>query len=329
MVTLLPISAVVPTLNRSAVLSRMLNSLVQQSAQPAEMVIVDASQDRQTERLCSERISGLETKLVYRRAMEVGAAVQRNEAVSFASHDYILFLDDDILFEPDCVVRLWRALHNEEGIGGANVTINNQKYLPPGKLSRTLFRLLHGRSEKSYAGKCIGPAMNLLAEDRPDLPEAVPVEWLNTTCTLYRKQALPKPVFMNHFIGYSFMEDVALSLTVGKEWKLVNARTARIYHDSQRAEYKDNQSAMARMELINRHFIMTRILGRTNSIDYMKLALLEAFGITTSLTSAKALRALPSLLVGKASALRSIIQSHRKIIDPSVPSDNGKQFVSN
>jgi hypothetical protein len=161
------------------------------------------------------------------------------------------------------------------------------------------------------------------------LPEVVPVEWLNTTCALYRKTALPAPPFPEHFVGYSFMEDVALSLAVGKEWKLANARTARIFHDSQPAEYKNNQAAMARMELINRHFIMARILGRTKASDYLKLALLETFGVVTSLTSPRGLRALPSVLVGKAGALRSIVGGQGETRNGAAITKDRKQFVSN
>jgi GT2 family glycosyltransferase len=329
MTTVLPISAIVPTMNRSAVLSRMLDSLGQQSAQPAEIVIVDASRDRETEQLFAGAIPGLETQFVYKRAKKIGAAVQRNDAVSYTSHENVLFLDDDIVFEPDCVSRLWYALHSDKGIGGVNATIINQQYLPPGKISETLFRILHGRSEATYAGRCIGPALNLLPEDRPDLPETVPVDWLNTTCTLYRKEALPTPPFLDHFVGYSFMEDVALSLTVGKNWKLANARTARIYHDSQPAKYKDDQFAIAKMELVNRHFIMTRILGRKNLSAYLKLAVLETFGITTSLRSTTAWRALPSVLLGKASAVGSIVRSVQKKIDKSAVAEKDKQLAPN
>jgi hypothetical protein len=125
------------------------------------------------------------------------------------------------------------------------------------------------------------------------------------------------------------MEDVALSLTVGKQWQLANARTARIFHDSQPAAYKDNQAAMAKMELINRHFIMSRILGRTTVVDYAKLALLEAFGVVTSLTSARGWRALPSVLLGKAGAVRSIVRGSRDKRDDSALPENSKQFVSN
>ena len=127
----------------------------------------------------------------------------------------------------------------------------------------------------------LGPAVNLLPEDRDDLPEVVPVQWLNTTCTLYRREALPEPMFPSNFIGYSLMEDLTLSLTVGRHWKLANARTARIYHDSQRGEHKEDVVAMSTMELVNRHYVMTKVMGKRDFGDYAKLAVWELFQLAS------------------------------------------------
>jgi GT2 family glycosyltransferase len=293
------------------------------------MVIIDASPDNQTEDLIATPFPNLQTQFVYRRAKQIGAAVQRNEAMAYASNYHVLFFDDDIVFEPDCLARLWQALQSDQRLGGVNATITNQRYLPPGKLSASLFRVLNGRPEESYAGRCIGPALNLLPEDRAELPEVVAVEWLNTGCTLYRREALPNPPFSHHFVGYSFMEDVALSLTVGKNWKLANARTARIYHDSQAAQYKSDRYLMAKMALVNRHFVMTRILKRTSASFYVKLAILEAFGIATSLNSTKAWRSLPSVLMGKASAIGVIVTNRQQPINEPAVVENDQRLASN
>jgi glycosyltransferase involved in cell wall biosynthesis len=323
---LLPISAVVPTRNRERPLACMLKSLASQSYQPTEILVVDASSTRDSERLCKKTgVEGLSSRIVYEKAFETGAAIQRHQAIANASQDHILFLDDDIVFESDCIIRLWQALQSDTQIGGVNAMITNQRYLPPGRLSRSLFRILNGRPESSYAGKCIGPAYNILPEDDAELPEITSVEWLNTTCTLYRRNALPVPLFAKHFTGYSLMEDLALSLTVAKKWKLANARTARIFHDSQPADYKSDQSELAEMELVNRHFVMTRILSRNQTRDYAKLALLEAFGIVTPLVSASAWRALPSVVAGKLRGIRAIAQRRGR---DSVIADNGNHFMS-
>ena len=256
---------------------------------------------------------GSRCEVVYQHAFQLGAAAQRNQGVAIAAQPFIGFFDDDILFDSDCIKRLWAAIETDEAVGGVNAMITNQRYTTPGRVTLTLFRLLEGQNRDSYAGRCIGPALNILPEDNPDLPAVVPVEWLNTTCAIYRREALPNPPFDSHFTGYSFMEDVALSLTVGKTWKLMNARTARIYHDSQAAEYKSNLSELATMELINRHYVMTRILSRTSAIDYVKLTLLETFGIVTPLVSARAWKSLPAVLIGKAHGIVTMLRREKLV----------------
>jgi GT2 family glycosyltransferase len=213
----------------------------------------------------------------------VGAASQRNQGVRGCSQAVIGFMDDDVVFEPDCFGRLWRALHSDNRIGAVNAMITNQCYQSPGRISQFVFRLIDDRPESSYAGRVLGPAVNLLPEDREDLPEVVPVEWLNTGCTLYRREALPDPPFPEHFKGYSLMEDLTLSLTVGKRWKLANARTARIYHDSQPGSHKVDPELIAEMQLVNRHYVMTKILGRSRFSDYLKLVLFELFSLVSIL----------------------------------------------
>jgi glycosyltransferase involved in cell wall biosynthesis len=260
--------------------------------------------------LCERTIPGLLTRLVYRRASERGAATQRNQAARHATQDAIWFLDDDIVFLEDCLKQLWEALDSDPQLGGVNAMIINQRYFPPGRVSRTLFQLLDGNERESYAGKCIGPAFNLLPEDREELPSCVAVEWLNTTCTLYRRAALPDPIFPEQFKGYSYLEDVALSLVVGREWKLANARHARIFHDSQPGDYKNKTMAMAKMELVNRHYVMTQVLGRRRISDYAKLALLETFFAASSLVSLRGWASLPAVMLGKLAALPKVINGN-------------------
>jgi hypothetical protein len=180
--------------------------------------------------------------------------------------------------------------------------ITNQRYQSPGRISQFVFRLMAGHTERSYAGRVLGPAVNLLPEDRDDLPAVVPVEWLNTTCTLYRRVALPDSPFPDHFKGYSLMEDLTLSLIVGKQWKLANARTARIYHDSQPGSYKSDPQLISEMQLVNRHYVMTKVLGRNRMSDYLKLLLFELFSLASTLQNPASRMVLGPTLHGKARA---------------------------
>jgi glycosyltransferase involved in cell wall biosynthesis len=285
-------------------LCRTLASLAGQSAQPFEVIVVDASDDASTEGLCKEGIPGLQSQIRLLKADRKGAAAQRNAGIERASQPVIAFFDDDILFEPECIGRLWSALESDPKLGGVNATITNQKYSPPGRITRLLFPLLAGRRLASYAGRVLGPGVNQLPVDDPTLPEVVPVDWLNTTCALYRREALPNPPFPDHFTGYSMCEDLTLSLTVGRNWKLANARTARIFHDSQPGDHKRSYAQLAAMELVNRHFVMTRVLHRKGVGDYLRLALWEAFQVAAALPGG--MRRLTAEIAGKIQGLFSL-----------------------
>lgn len=284
----LPVSAIVPTSHRRDSLERTLASLEQQRLLPAELIVIDASQDTDTR----DMLRGFAGRLGYTvslrwiAATSVGAAAQRNQGIAESTQPNVWFFDDDILFEPECVERLWRAFDENSGLGGASAMISNQHYGSPGLVSRWMFRLMAGYARESYAGKVIGPAVNLLPEQRDDLPEAVPVEWLNLGCTMYRRAALPSPPFGGRFTGYSLMEDLALSLEVGKSWKLANVRTARIFHDSQPGSHKSDVAAIAEMELLNRYYVMTEVLGRARPSDYLRLLVFELFGLASGARNA-------------------------------------------
>ena len=305
--TAAPISAVIATKDRASRLWRTIEGLAAQSVVPDEVIIIDGSKDGTNQVPAWEAVRSRFRRVICEQATQTGAAAQRNQGVRAASLGFVLFCDDDVDYEPECVARLWSAIGSDRKIGGVSAMIVNQNYQPPGTISRALFTLMHGHSEKSFAGKVIGPAINLLPEDRDDLPEVVKVEWVNTTCTMYRRQALPSPPFDSFFSGYSLMEDVTLSLRVAQRgWKLANARTARIYHDSQPGEHKQDLRDVSRMELINRHYVMTRVLERRSLPDYLRLASWEMFQIASTAASAGGWHKLGQMLRGKWRALRQI-----------------------
>jgi GT2 family glycosyltransferase len=305
-------SAVVATKDRVSALQRTLKSLAQQSIHPAELIIVDASSDTETEVFCGNDIPGLRSKLCWVKASEQGAASQRNQGVTAATQPVIWFFDDDVLFEPECVDRLWTALKSDEKLGGVNAMIVNQRYQTPGSVSRLMFTLMHGKAEQTFAGKVIGPAINLLPEDRDDLPDIVPVEWLNTTCTMYRREALPNPPFDSFFTGYSLMEDLALSLRVRQcGWNLANVRKAKIFHDSQPALVKSSVETRAAMELINRRYVLNNVLGKNSCADFLRLCLWELFSLISGAATIAGLRELPAAIRGKLRGFTTLHTSMR------------------
>ncbi len=318
----LPVSAVIPTADRPDDITKCLDSLTGQSVKIKEIIIVDASKGKETKTICENILCSVRdssdrelsspnghTSLIYLRSVVRGAASQRNEGVATASQEFILFMDDDVELQQGCLAKLWEAITSDGSIGGANSMIINQKYFTPGTATRIFYRLISGKRLETFAGKCLGPVLTVLPEDREDLPEVVPVEWLNAGCTLYRRAALPFPVFPPFFTGYSLGEDVNLSLTVAKRWKLVNARTARLFHNGRAGAHKSNPAELARMSLVNRHYIMTKTLGHTSMADYVKLAIAETFGVISSLRTRGGRRQLPAVVWGKLKGVMELLRA--------------------
>ena len=124
--------------------------------------------------------------------------------------------------------------------------------------------------------------------------------------------ALPTPPFDAVFEGYSVMEDLTLSLRVGRGWRLANARTARIYHDSQPGDHKSDVSAIAAMELVNRHYVMTEVLGRRRIADYFRLFVWEAFQLAVCAARRDSRARVVSMWQGK---LRAVRQLRRRTLE--------------
>lgn len=279
---------------------------------PAELVVIDASDGEASRSVVwafAARARPLGCRVTWQKAARAGAAAQRNQGVALTSQPAIWFFDDDVILEPDCARRLWAGLQSDGRLGGVGAMIVNQCYRPPGRISKTMFRLMAGRPHESYAGRVLGPAINLLPEDRDGLPDIVPVEWLNTTCAMYRREALPLPPFADRFTGYSLMEDVALSMTVARRWKLANVRGARLFHDSLPGAHKADAAARAKMELVNRHYVMTEIMGQRAVASYGKLALWQLFQLVACALRHKFGRPFWQMLRGNLQGVRAIALS--------------------
>lgn len=122
------VSVIIPTKNRSEDLDLTLRSLVAQTVLPEELIIVDQSEGNEsrtcTERVLSTRNRGIELKYIHDTRITGGAAA-RNQAMSVASGNVWLFLDDDVILEADFIEQLLNAYHaNPEAVGVSGIVTN-------------------------------------------------------------------------------------------------------------------------------------------------------------------------------------------------------------
>lgn len=313
-----PISAVIPTLNRRERLCRTLAGLFAQEVVPAEVIVIDATVPPVTQDDLPPAPTGV--RIVVLAPTQRGAAVQRNEGFSVATQPFILFADDDVDPEPGCIEILWDSLAADPRLGGCSAVATNQHYHAPGRVMRFLYRLVGCPATGSLAGRCCGPALNFLpALDPADMP-GERVDWMNLCCTLYRREALPRPPLLPYFQGYSLMEDAALALEVGRRWRLATPTRARIYHDTMPASYKDRVFAREKMTLVNHWFVMRRVMGRDSFLWDVRQFAFQAIMLAIPLRTRAGWQRFPAALAGKVAGLTTVLlHGHRWRGYPPIP----------
>ena len=130
----IPVSVIIPTRNRPEVLKKTLITFGNQTAQAAEIIIIDGSEEFATKELICLHAFDIDGELIYLKAVELGAATQRNQGFALANFPFILFADDDVYLEPDCLHLLFQAMDDSPNVGGVSAMITNHKCLPMSKI---------------------------------------------------------------------------------------------------------------------------------------------------------------------------------------------------
>lgn len=94
----LPISVLIVSYKRSALLTECLQSLLSQSCMPSEIVIIDNSKDKTT-KTTIDRVSNRKCPIRYHRNKINNISVARNKAILLAQNKFVAFLDDDCIVD--------------------------------------------------------------------------------------------------------------------------------------------------------------------------------------------------------------------------------------
>lgn len=115
----LAISVIVPTYNRADFVSETVRSILDQSLQSIEVLVIDdGSTDHTREALQEFAAYG---NFHYRFKENEGRSIARNMGIEMAKGDYMMFLDSDDILEPDALATLFAAaLENPDSgvVGG-------------------------------------------------------------------------------------------------------------------------------------------------------------------------------------------------------------------
>jgi glycosyltransferase involved in cell wall biosynthesis len=107
------VSVYIPTRNRSALLRRAIDSVLEQSYTEIEILVCDEASEDDTPEVVADYIDRYPGKFTYlRNDVPQGACRARNRCMEHARGTYVTGLDDDDFFHPqrvECLVRLYET----------------------------------------------------------------------------------------------------------------------------------------------------------------------------------------------------------------------------
>jgi hypothetical protein len=253
----------------------------------------------------------------------------------------VMFPDDDSLWWPGTVEALMRVYERDSEVRIGAVCAAEATEAPPGTLSelRRAYRMTpterlkqavaHSRAKAERAafpdpfilhGRSYWPRW-----ERPDWfleDDVVPVEWMTGFRMSFRTDAIRARGFDETLTGYALFEDVDASYTVMRDYMVVGARNAQVYHYKAPGR-RTNGVAAGATQLLNRAYVICKhsvpgSIARRRLMRYGRYKLTQylgsmhtAYGRDRANGALRALRAIPSLVAAAPDELPSIYRSLR------------------
>jgi len=321
------VCVIIPTKNRPRDLQRAVRSLFAQTAKPGSVIIVDQSTDGASRLLVeaeaaaagNRRSSGWRIQYV-RDSSISGAATARNHAMAIADGDIWLFLDDDVVLEPDFVEQLIVVYRDRPEVSGVSGVITN--YRRP-SVSLRLWNAMFVR----------GPFRD---ERQPiywrseDLRTAAPIRvpWFTGCLMSFRAEVIGDKRFDENLRGVSDGEDVDFCIQLGPAAILVIAPRARLEHwHSSVGRPRDHwlrRSVRGKLFLYHKNWNH----GLFNRLCYWWLLAGFYFVALVACMRRRSLEPWRALRTGEAEASRTIRQPHRASVEGLLQSNGHYQRLT-
>lgn len=222
------VTVIIPTKNRPAELQSVVRSLLSQTVLPQSLVVIDQSDGTESQRLARAALAegavaraAPELRYVHDVSIRSGARA-RNRAMQIADGDVWLFLDDDVVLEPEFIEALVAAYREHPDAVGVSGIITN--YARP----RIGYRLWSWAFMRGPFRDERQPIYWRADELRNSPP--IRVHRFGGGLMSFRAQAIREISFDEELLGVSDGEDVDFCLRLGPNAKLLIAPRARLAH---------------------------------------------------------------------------------------------------
>lgn len=205
------VSVIMPTYNAAAFIAESIESVLAQTYDPIELVVVDDASDDATPEIVQRYTRRYPDRVRFRRAAErAGPCRRRNDAIDLAEGSLIAWLDHDDLWEPDKTRREVEVLqaHPEVGLVYSGYEAFDSETREP----------VPWRDRDSEAE---GDAL---------IPLFVRGCFVGSLTALFRREVLTRRQLRLREVDFSFGDDYFLWLVLSLDWQVVRIDEVLAYY---------------------------------------------------------------------------------------------------
>lgn len=276
-------SIIIPTYNRPDDLTKCIESILEQTLPPDEIIVVDDGnlQEHPLRRECEAKGIGYR----YFKKDIPGLTASRNAGIGLASGDMLFFLDDDVILFPDYVEQIV-AVYREDAecaVGGVGGAIANHKPLNAAHKLRRVIEfvfLVTGIREGRVlpSGFCTNYGMTCFP-----LKEKTEVDFLSGGVSSFRKEVFRDFAFDTvRFRKYAMGEDKDFTYRVSKKYRLIYQPAARLLHMESPKMSPDNYRE-GRMFVLYQHLFFDRYVKKGLASRFLFYYALAGYTVTRAI----------------------------------------------
>lgn len=250
----LPVSVIIPTLNRPNALFRTIETLLKMDTVPAQLVVVDQTakaEDRQKIQRYLKDIRVIPAEYYF--LQKPSSTRARNIGIEGAKENILLFMDDDVDVNPDTLENIYRYMRDEKN---AMVGVIDET------LPESTGRLGYLFAMKSWKNRRMGHVTPAVLGRYPDrVKGVVPTMWAMGFCFALKKDRLDawQLRFDEKLTGYAYAEDLDITYAYYKQAKAEGLRCLlaedlKVKHLESK-EYRIPNSLNTYKYVINREYL--------------------------------------------------------------------------
>lgn len=189
----LPVSIILPTHNRCKRVDASISSVVAQTFQNWELLVCDDASDDLTSDIVEMYIKKDNRIRYIRNNRNLGLPATRNVGVASALYEYVLFIEDDLTLEPDCLNKLVVSameIRSNNNIGAIAPSVIDE-WESSFEQEKTVLDFAWRHANRGLEAPCIVSSLTGLIRYNfsPDFAEVQEVPSVHA-CSLYSKQAI-------------------------------------------------------------------------------------------------------------------------------------------